>query len=276
LDLLTNNQNRVTRSLDYEFIGLSIGFAPNFIPGNNDEDIQGKSSFTNYEFRFFLGKWTQELKYTKVQGFYIENTWDFIPDWIEGEHPYIQFSDFKTTPWDGSTSYVLNPNFSLRNVVCNTEWQLKSAGSFVPSFRYGYTRISLEVDGSRSYEDDFDIRLAPDYYYTLVIQKNWYAAAFLSPSIGIRLSTEFDDDFNTKENSTYWPVALNGGFQLCYSSRKVIFGANFNFESTWYNEDDNTNVLNDKFFAKIYIGYRIDPPKFIKKTFASINDKLGL
>ena len=276
LSLLANNQHRFTLSLDYEFLGVSVGFAPKFLPGNDDNSLQGESSFNDYRFRFFLGAWTQELKYSRVQGFYVENTGDFIPNWIEDQDPFIQLPSFKTTIWGGSTSYILNPNFSLRNVVYNTEWQLKSAGSFIPTLRYGFTRISSKFNGPKTYQNDFDLRLAPDYYYTFVIHRNWFIAAFLSPSIGVRFANEGTEEIRTTENSVYWPVALDGGMQLGYSARKIIFGANFNFESTWYNESDNTHVLNDKIFAKIYFGYRLDAPKFIEKPFKSINKKLGL
>jgi len=142
IKIATNNQIRLNLSLDYEFIGASIGFSPKFIPGNNDDNLKGKSSFIDYKFRFFFGNWTQEIQYRRNEGFYVENTNDFQTNWISGRDPFIQFSDLKSILWRGSTSYVLNPNFSLRNVVYNTEWQLKSAGSFVPTLKYNFTRLS--------------------------------------------------------------------------------------------------------------------------------------
>ena len=80
-----NNSLRFSLSLDYEFIGVSIGFSPKFLPGNDDDDLKGKSSFTDYGFRFFLGNWTQELIYSNIQGYYIENTQDFFPGWEENK-----------------------------------------------------------------------------------------------------------------------------------------------------------------------------------------------
>ncbi|WP_299886866.1 DUF4421 family protein [uncultured Lacinutrix sp.] len=275
-NLSTNNQFRLGISLDYKFIGFGIGFSPKFFPGNNDNNIKGESSFQDYTFRFFLGKWTQEIQYKKVQSFYVENTNDFIPNWIDGQDAYIQFPDFKTIFWRGSTSFVLNPNFSLRNVVYNTEWQRKSAGSFIPTLRYGYTRFSGIIEDSKSYENSFNISVAPEYYYTLVIHENWFVSFFASPSFGIRFSNDGEDGTDIKERNVYWPAAFDGGLQLGYSSNKFIYGANLKFQNTWYNEDSMTNITNDSVFAKIYFGYRFNAPKIVEKPFNWIEKKFGL
>ncbi len=274
--LITNNQVRLFLSLDYEFIGVSLGFAPEFIPSNADDDLKGESSFNDFTFRFFLGNWTQEIRYSQVEGYYVENTGDFLPDWTEGEDPFIQFPNVKTTYWGGSTSYVFNPNFSLRNVVYNTEWQLKSAGSFVPTFRYGLVRLSATIDDSKIFEDNYDFILSPSYYYTWVIQKNWFISPFLSPSIGVRFSKDVDEATNTTETNTFWPMALEGGLQLGYSSPKIIFGGNLNLSTSFYSEDSQTNVNNDTVFVKVYFGYRFGAPKFVKKTFDWAYRQVGM
>ncbi|WP_103070526.1 DUF4421 family protein [Aquimarina sediminis] len=270
----TNNQYKLSLSLDYEFLGISIGFAPKFLPDNNDDGLRGKSSFTDYKFRFFFGNWTQSVQYTKNQGFYVENTVDFVPNWIRGQDAYIQFPNLKTIFWGGSTSYVLNPKFSLRNVTYNTEWQRKSAGSLIPTLHYGYNRKSNTTNGEKTFENNYDVRLAADYYYTWVIYKNWFAAPYISPSLGIRY-TSYNVGTNI-EKFTALTTFLNSGLQVGYSSRKIVFGANFNFNKSWIKEDEKTTVNNNKVFAKVYFGYRFEPPKFVRKTFKAINHKLGL
>ena len=276
LRLSANNQFRIVLSLDYEFIGASIGFSPKFLPGNNDNDLKGESTYEDYSFRFFLGSWTQEFQYKKVQSFYVQNTNDFIPNWIDGQDLYIQFPDLKTIFWGGSTSYVLNSEFSLRNVVYNTEWQRKSAGSFIPTLRYGFTHLSGTIGDTKSFENSYDIGIAPEYYYTAVIHQNWFVSLYAAPSFSIRFSRSGEYETNINENDVYWPVSLDGGLQLGYSSSKFIYGANLNFETTWYNEDNMTNITNDILFAKIYFGYRFDAPKKVTETFNRINKKLGL
>jgi len=271
----TNNQFRLDLSLNYDFIGLTIGFSPKFIPGNNDNDLKGESSYQDFRFRFFLGNWVQELQYRKVEGFYIENSKDLIPNWVEGNDPYVQFPNLKTIFWGGSTSYILNPNFSLKNLVANTEWQRKSAGSFIPTLNYSYTHLSGTIGKSKIYENNFNISIAPEYYYTLVIHQNWFVSLSTSPSFGIRFSKDGEEGTNVNESNIYWPISFDGGLQIGYSSSSFFYGANLKFETTWYNEDSKTNILNDRVFAKIYLGYRFDAPKKVKKTINMIKEKLG-
>lgn len=271
LQLSANNQFKLGLSLDYEFIGFSFGYAPKFFPGNNDDDLKGKSSFVDYRFRFFLKNWTQELHYKNVQGFYVENTNDFDSDWVEGQDPYIQFPDLKTTFWGGSTSYVLNPKFSLRNVVYNTEWQRKSAGSFIPTLTYNHIYISDRSNDEKAYENIFDIGISPRYYYSLVMHKNWFVSAFASPSLSIRFSKEKGPD--VENSDIYWPLSILGGLQIGYSSNRIISGLDLKYESTYYSDSVKTDITNDMFYAKLYFGYRFDVPKKVEKYLNKIKNK---
>lgn len=273
LVILPNNNLKFSLSLDYEFIGVSIGFSPKFLLGNNDDDLKGKSSFTDYGFRFFLGNWTQEIIYSNIQGYYVENTKDFLPGWEENEDPFIQFPNLKTIQWGGSTSYIFNDSFSFRNIVYQTEWQRKSAGSFIPKLEYIYNRFSNRANNIKSVDNAFDIKIAPSYYYTWVIHRNWFASTFLSPAIGIRFSNSMKEEngVTLKEKNQQLIKALEGGLQLGFSSEKFIFGVNLNFDANWVNEDKTTNVIDDKFYAKLYFGYRFNPPKVIQKVFERIN-----
>jgi hypothetical protein len=273
-ELAANNQYKLVLSLDYEFLGLSIGFAPKFLPGNNDNKLKGESEFSDFSFRFFIGDWTQNLRYEKIKGFYVENTKSFNLDLVEGYNSYILLPNFSTKHWEGSTSYILNNNFSLRNIAYNTEWQRKSAGSLIPSINYGYLLISSEMDGIESYEKSIDLNISAQYYYTYVIHKNWFISSFLSPSFGVRFSKSgIINDINY-EKSMHWPFLLNGGLQIGFSSENIIFGTNLNFETFWYNENKQTHVTNNKVFAKIYLGLRLNPPKTVKKSFNWFNEKL--
>ena len=276
LVILPNDNLRFSLSLDYEFIGFSIGFSPKLLAGNNDDDLKGKSSFTDYGFRFFLGNWTQELIYSNIQGYYIENTQDFIPGWEENEDPYIQFPNFKTIQWGGSTSYIFNNLFSFRNLVYQTEWQRKSAGSFIPKLEYIYNRFSNRVNNLKSVENAFDIKIAPSYYYTWVIHTNWFVSAYLSPGIGFRFSNSMEElnEVILEETDEHLIKTLDSGLQLGFSSDTFIFGVNLNLDANWYNEDKTTHIEDDKFYAKLYFGYRFNTPKLIQKIFNPVRKKL--
>ena len=116
----------------YRFISLSIGFFPDFIPGNNDDDLKGTTEARSYELNLSFTHWVQNLSYARDEGFHLDNTADYESGWVEGEDPYIQLPDLVYTGFHGYTAYKLNPRFSFKAVSSQTERQRQSAGSFMP------------------------------------------------------------------------------------------------------------------------------------------------
>ncbi|MEX0275558.1 MAG: DUF4421 family protein, partial [Flavobacteriaceae bacterium] len=273
--LTTNDDLRMFLSLDYEFIGASIGFAPKFLAPNRDNSEKGRSSFTDYRFRFFLGNWVQGIQFKKTQGYHVD-TRDLSIDGEENLDPYILFPNLKNRVWAMSTAYVFNPKFSLRNLIYQTEWQKKSAGSFIPSVFYDLSRFSNTEDGIASTEDMFNVRFSMGYYHTFVIHQKWFLSPSLSPSLGTRFSKfrTIENGEDVVEHDTYFLKFLEGGFQIGYSSKRIIFGGNFNFNINWHNEDD-TKIKNDQLYGVLYFGYRFDAPEFVQKSFNWINQKAG-
>ncbi|MEN8799607.1 MAG: DUF4421 family protein, partial [Flavobacteriaceae bacterium] len=125
LSLEHNNAYRLHLSLDYQFFGLSFTIAPDILGGADNINLKGESSLTDFRFRAALGQWVQGFQFSTLKGFYVENTGDFVPEWVEGTDPFIQIPDFTNRIYGMSTHYVINPNFSLRNILYNTEWQKK-------------------------------------------------------------------------------------------------------------------------------------------------------
>ena len=278
LDLETNNSYKLFLSVDYKFIGFSYGFYPKFFGGNKDEDLKGKSTFSDYNFRFFLGRWLQTVNYSKTKGYYVANMSEFDPTWIEGKDPYLQFPDFKTMQFGMSTSYLFNPKFSLKSITSFTEWQKKSAGSFLPSLIYSYNTIRSKADDLDGKQKEFDLKLAAGYYYNFIIHKNFYIAPNLSPSIGVKFMKDKSKDagVETIEKETYFTRNLDGGIKMGYNSDRILFGASLNFSISSYNEDKNNIISNDKVYGLLYFGYRFDAPGFIAKPVEKIDNKIKM
>ena len=278
LDLETNNSYKLFLSIDYKFIGFSYGFYPKFFGGNIDEELKGKSSFSDYNFRFFLGRWLQTANYSKIKGYYVANMSDFNPDWVEGKDPYLQFPDFKTIQYGMSTSYLFNPKFSLKSITSFTEWQKKSAGSFIPSLIYTYNKIISKIDDLNGKQKEFDIKLATGYYYNFIINKNFYVAPHLSPSIGVKFLNDksTDSGVETIEKETYFTRNIEGGIKIGYNSESILFGASLNFDDSSYNQDKTTVITNDKVYGLLYFGYRFDAPGFIAKPVEKFDNKIKM
>ena len=256
--LTANNNFKFTLSANYEFLGLSIGFSP------KARDLPYKTSFQDIKVRLFIKQWIQNIQYRRVRGFYRDGE---ILEGIQEEFP-----NFKTISWNGATSYVMNPNFSLKHVLYNTEWQRKSAGSLIPSLRYGYQRISDYVENAKEVQNFYNISIASDYYYTWVLEKNWFVTPSISPAIGVRFTNYALNDIS--EQNTLLTTSLNLGLYFGYTSPDIVAGANFNFDSKASNAKAKTNIISDRSYAKLYFGYRFNAPSSFKKRADWIKEKV--
>jgi len=229
LSIAPNNNYRLFLSLDYQFLGFSYGFSPTFFAANNEDDTKGESSFSDFKFRAALGNWIQGIQISTTKGYYVENTGDFLPNWEEGIDPYLQIPDFKSDIYGMSTSYVFNPNFSFRNLLYQTEWQKKSAGSFIPTLFYSFDRFTYTIEDKKIKDEIFPVRLALAYYYTFVLKENWFLGGNLSPALAINFSknTVTKNNIKSISHSTEFAQSLEGSLQIGYASKKIIFGGGF-------------------------------------------------
>lgn len=253
-----NNTYRLEVGANYKFLGLKIGFSPS----SRSSDF--KSKFLNSQLNIFIKQWIQSFEYRKVKGFYQENNAQLL----------AQFPDLKTTSWLGTTSYVLNDNFSLKHLTHLNEWQRETAGSFVPTLKYGFNRLSNIIDYQKVAENSFDLSFAPAYYYTWAFKEHWFISSSIAPAVGVRFTTE---KLNTAINKdTFISRALDLTLQFGYTSETISAGASFNFDSNAINKDLTQSMVNDKSYASLYFGYRFTPPNFLKRTVEQIESTMGL
>lgn len=255
-----SNLLKLQLAANYKFIGLSVSFSPN----NKNSDFVSSFLESNLDF-FVKEKWIQSFHYSRVRGFYLESQ----PIDLDK-----QFPNLKTTNYYGATAYNYNPNFSLKHLLHHNEWQKKSAGSLVPSLKYGYNRISDIVDNEKIAQNNFDLALSIPYYYTWCFKKHWFISPNISPALGIRFSSE--KTLDDKSNESYLIRSLNVGLQYGYTSEKISAGVKFNFDSNSVNNKFTREFINDKNYATLYFAYRLEPPGFLKRGVDKINEKLGL
>lgn len=274
LILQTNNEYKCFLSLDYQFIGFSYGFSPKLFTGNDDNVLKGKSSSSNYRFLFFPGQWLQTAEFDRVKGFYAVNTGDYIPGWREGTDPYIQLSSLQTSRWAFSTSYIFNRNYSLKNIIYQTEWQKRSSGSFVPTIAYDLTNSSLDEGGIKSVQRDYNIRIGCGYYYTFIIANRFFIAPNLSQSLGASFSRSHsvDNGVAEQDRNNYLTSFLEGGLKIGFNSKRFVIGTGLNFNSSWYEDNVSGRVSNDRFFGIIYFGYRFNEPVLLGKAYNKVKE----
>lgn len=272
-----NNKINTSLSLDYRFISASISYAPNFIPGNNDNELKGKSSYTDFKIRFFPKSFIQTLYYKNMKGFYIKNMKDLVPDWQEKEG-YIVFPDLRVQSFGGITAYSFNKDFSLKSIYYQREWQKVSNGSLVPSLEYDLTYFKDKIDDLKSKETQYNLGINLGYYYNWVVTDKVNISPFAFAGIGGKWSSYREDleDGTTspKENNKYFTKKIGGGIHIGYNSERFLFGGKLNYTSYNYKQDETSNVKNNNVYGLLYIGYRFAPPKVIKENYDKLQKKV--
>lgn len=259
-------------SFSYRFVILKLGFKPKFFPGNNDNDLQGKTKAYSVNFNYFSRHWLQELKYGYVKGFYLHNTGDFEQEWIKGTDPYIQFPDLKVNLFSGSTGYKLNPNFSMNAISSQTQKQLRSCGSLIPFLSYDYYIVDNKSDdpnqSSSQKTNNFNLTASAGYIYTFVIGSDFHLSMGVFPGLGLQhtklLTRMPEGDYINTYSDPIFRIGEKAG--IGYSTNKFFAGAEVSLAQATHNENNNSVKINiTRAFFQVYVGYRFKAPGFLKR-----------
>lgn len=271
-----NNKTKVSLSIDYRIISATLSFAPRFFSENKDNELKGSSSYTDFSVRFFPKRIIQNLYYKNVKGFYIENMKEVFPEWKEGQ-PYMQFPDLRVQSFGGSTSYILNKNFSARSIYTQGEWQKKSCGSWIPFIDYDLSLFSNRIDDHDVKETQYKIGANMGYFYNWVLGKK----VNIAPSFALGLGGKFSsykniEDNGARTNAQYLTLRMEGGLHVGYNTDRFLFGGKMNFSAYAYNPRSDQTIQNNYVYGLLYIGYRFAPPKVVKNTYDKVQKKIPI
>jgi len=266
-------------SLNYRFLLLSVGFAPDFLPGNHDNATKGKTKANNIGLGLIFRHWVNYLKFTRVRGFYLENTSDYR-FWEEGD-PYIQFPDLVYNGFSYSTGWRINPKASLKSLTMQTERQLRSAGSFIPMLNLRYYEIddqsTPQPGGATQKSKNFDWSMGLGYFYTFVIREKFYASLSFTPNIGYihtNLTTRYPGgDVKTHQNNLAFRWDAKGG--LGYNGRDFFTGLYATITGLSHKQENTTVVNQDtRVFIQVFVGLRLKSPRFLNDTFDNLENMI--
>ena len=260
--LTPNQQIRSTATVMFRFIEVDIGYTPSFLKFNKDDNIRGKTKNFTLGTRFYLKKWMQNLQYASTKGYYVEGR-------QVGINENIFFADLKVVKMGGSTSYVFNPDYSFRATYTQNEWQKKSAGSFVPSVSYYYTKISNSDPGT---DHTIDIAAGPAYYYNLVLHDRFLISAGLYGGVGYNsIKTKYTDGTPTENHSGIsWQLQYRAA--IGYNYNQFYTGANINLNSFYYKSGSDIKLADEQHYFEFYIGYRFRTTKKFVEKFDEVID----
>ncbi|MEL0455205.1 DUF4421 family protein [Flavobacteriaceae bacterium SZ-1-7] len=243
-------------SVLFRSIEIDYGFAPNFIKSNKDN---ADSRLFNLNLRMFQNHWMQTIDLYSQKGFNII---------LGNQKAYVP--GVKTLKIGGTTSYILNENFSFRAIGFQNEWQTKSTGSFIPKLSYYYTKYTIKSDDINGVADSFDIALSPSYYYNFCLTRNLIFSLGTSVGIGLNHSSNVGDGDITSALFEFSGRAVVG-----YNSNTFFGGINSNLLVLHHNIDRYTKQDDTIPFFEIYLGYRFKAPKKWVKFADNFNKKYG-
>jgi hypothetical protein len=258
-------------SVHYRFISIAGGFAPGFIPGNDDDALKGHTKTFTLGLNLNFGHWLQGMSYEKTSGFYLANTDDYVTGWVQGTDEYIQFPDLVYNGFQGYTGYQFNNHFSSRALGSQTERQVKGAGTLITMLSYRYyimdNQVELTGQNSSQKSNNFETMLFAGYYRTFVFIKNFYFSAGLSAGGGIiftKLLTRYPEgEITSHYQNPIWRAEGQGA--LGFNSERFFAGGQLITSWTGYNQNKTSAVtLNDRLTYQVFLGYRFEAPRFVK------------
>lgn len=263
-----NLNAKTSISFQFRSIDIAIGYTPTFLKFAKDEDVYGKTKVFNLAFKTVIGKWLQGLEYSRTKGYYSA---DLFKGTLKDE--VVLFSDLKVTYIGGSTGYIINPNYSYRALTTQSEWQKKSAGSFVPGVLYYYTKFGGE---NKDATTSFDFVVTPAYFYNYVFANHFLLAAGATGGLGINHSTTKFPEDNFKESITSLSTSLQFTMGFGYHSKSFYTGVLANLQFNNHNDGRQSRLEDEQIFGQIYVGYRFDAPKLVLDTAQRVNTFLGV
>ncbi len=268
----SNNKTKLNAGISYRWLAFSLTFAPKVFSENVDNKIKGETKSFGFGFSSNFNHIIQKVNYSRVKGYYLDNTNQFNPSWKMGE-PYIQFPGLVFRSLSGQTAYKFNDNFSFNAINSQTEKQLKSAGTFLPSLSYQHYIINdhtpLTGQNSSQKSKTLEVVFSPGYYYTFVTTSNLYASAGINPGIGLSrtklLTREPSGNSRTKYHGAVYQLETTLTFG--YDSRRFFTGIQMMTGAHGYSQSDANNVtLQEKNTGSFFIGYRFNAPKKLTST----------
>lgn len=258
--------------VSYRFISFGFGFSPSFLPGNNETDLKGKTRSWSFGIST-TGRIIQEANIGYVKGFYLKNTEELIPGWVEGDDAYLQVPDLLVIMLNGATGYKFNRNYSIAAVHSQTQAQLRSAGSFIPLLSYDYYAIDNKPKSGSDVNSQLsgNLRLIANfgYAYTFVFAKQFYIAAHIQPGIGIqhtKLITRTIDGDNINRYTDPL-IRLQEKLGFGYQGDRFFGGVEGFFSQSRINENNSaTQLKTNRVYYQFFVGYRINTPKFVRKS----------
>lgn len=202
----------VGMGLTYDWVTINLSYGLRF---NDNDEEKGKTKYLDIQLHCYGKKFTIDLLGQIYKGMY-------VPGDKDADGNFYHRSDLETRLLGGAFQYVLNnKRFSFRAAFLQTDWQKKSAGSFLLGFETYAGRIKsdssllpyrTDVDqAGRLARKDIFWQLGPTvgYAYTLVIKRHFFVTGTLAESFNFARR----EMTNGTEERVTWKFVTNPSYR---------------------------------------------------------------
>jgi hypothetical protein len=263
----SGNKAKLNAGINYRWLAFSLTFAPKLFNGDVDNNITGETKSFGFGFTSNFHHVIQKINYSRVKGYYLDNTNAFDPTWKAGD-PFIHLPGLIFRSFSGQTAYKFNDNFSFNAINPQTERQLKSAGTFLPSVSYQHYVVKdpapLPGKTSAQKSKTLEVIFSPGYYYTFVTPSNLYASVGINPGIGFSRTKLLTDESSGEARNIYNRTVyqLESILTFGYDSRRFFTGIQIKTGAYGYSHSNaDYAILQHRGAGSFFIGYRFNTPK---------------
>jgi hypothetical protein len=273
LHFRTNDKFSTGIGFSYRQIGLNFTVRVPFI--NNDDEKLGKTSSLDLQTYIYRRKWIIDLFAQFYKGYYLPN--DGLVKISSTEQEYLLRPDLQTGTVGFDVQYIFNnTRFSYRGAYVQSEYQKKSAGSFIAGggahymdIRADSSVIPLNIADSTFFGGNrfnksqaICVALSAGYSYTWVFNKHFFVNASAIGSIGVNATTMRETAISSISGSG---LQLNTNFRLAAGYNSPVYYAGIQFIE--FKTRNTTPILNtwQEFnggYVKIVVAKRFKAKKY--------------
>jgi len=234
-----NEKFNMGLGFNYKWAGVSAAFNLKFI--NNDDDIYGKSTSFDLQSDVFSRRYLSTINFQAYKGFYFDNVNRYDTTWSIRDSVPLR-PDFITLNIGFNSIYAVNfRKFSLKAPYVHTEWQKRSAGSWLIGIHLSayslfsdtlvlpsMLRSSFPVYNRAKSISTSSMGASGGYSYTLVLYEEFYLNALLMVGFSLQAFKTLDlggklilKDIQPATKSTF-RLSLGYNNDKCYYGISVI------------------------------------------------------
>lgn len=260
-----NFQPNVGFGISYSFLTLNLSFGIADPPAN-----KGKTNYFSFQSNLYYRKWAVDLVFKTLKGMYLKDE-----NQIDGYPGYYINPDLRSVIVGGAIFRILNPSrFSYKAIMTQSEWQKKSAGTFLLGMEAYYGHVngndSIVPTGARQAHPQDGVtvlnymKIGPGlgYAYNFVFQRHWFVAAAVWANLDVSFNTE------KLEGKSHMAFTLqpNYNFRLGAGYNSKNWNINFQLQN---NSFPIKGAFTDSRYSQSSANYRLSINRrlfFTKKT----------